>query len=294
MGIERTGDCGGNFVLKDEDIGHRAVVTLAPQRQLRRGFDKVRRDADHLAGAADRPVEHVRCAQFADDLPDGLVGAAKLEAGNLADDPKAAGAGNGLENILADAVGKIGHFGVARKIVERQHGKDRRGRAGRRHPVRSRIMADLVADIGDEGRPGLWCQPAARVERRACLARQERHRLVRFDQRDIADQAVADLGDGLDAAMVAAGRFGQPPQPGDDAVDRIIADDAAFPALAHQFVARNDAAIGHGEHDQHLHDPWLDGFGAAAIDVGNLAQGRFDNQPAKPEGRGMGKIDLIG
>jgi hypothetical protein len=108
----------------------------------------------------------------------------------------------------------------------------------------------------------------------------------------LQDEAIADLGDGLDPERAFADPLGAAAQARDDAVDRILADDAAFPATAGQIVAAEDRARRAGERHQHLHHARLDDFLNPVI-ANELAQARAHREAAQPELLFMREIDPV-
>ena len=62
--IAGLGDAAGDFLLNREHIFQLPVVTLGPHGMPGRGFHQLYRDANPIAGAADRPFEHVGSAKL--------------------------------------------------------------------------------------------------------------------------------------------------------------------------------------------------------------------------------------
>ena len=121
--IERPGDVLGDLVLDREDVFQAAVVAVGPERRPRRRLDQMRADAHAPRSAADRAVEHVGAVEALRRF--GLAFAAKLEARRAADHLEVRPARQPLDDLLADAVREILHLGIARQVVERQHGEHR-------------------------------------------------------------------------------------------------------------------------------------------------------------------------
>ena len=167
--VERGGDRAGDLVLQREDVGQPAVVAFGPQHLQAGGVDQLDVDADIGAGAADRTVEDVARAERVGDLLRRLVGPAELEARGLAQHLQPLGAGDGVQDFLADPVGEIGEVGIVRQVVEGEHGQQRRARRRRGGGV-PRRGAEPPARGGPSRRP------ARPRSRRPCPTRARRGR----------------------------------------------------------------------------------------------------------------------
>ena len=118
--LERGDDLGGHLVLDGKDVGEVAVVALRPEVPAGIGIDQLRRDPHPVAGAADAALEHGADAEFASDGADIDVLALVDEARVARDDHQPADFGQVGDDVLADAVGEILLFGIARHVGERQ------------------------------------------------------------------------------------------------------------------------------------------------------------------------------
>jgi hypothetical protein len=79
-------------------------------------------------------------------------------------------------------------------------------------------------------------------------------------------EAVTDLGDGLDAECAAGILFGNGAEARHDAVNRILADDPAFPAQLGEVVLADDAALGAVKGNEQLHDARFEDRGRPSAD----------------------------
>src|SRR6516225_5359185 len=119
--LDDAGDARSDLVLKFEDIFEQAVEAIGPQMRSGVRVDQLSGDADPIAALAHRAFEHVADTQFATDPLHvdvlALVGEARIAGGYK----QPADAGEGGDDLLDHAVGKIFLLRVAAQIVERQH-----------------------------------------------------------------------------------------------------------------------------------------------------------------------------
>ena len=125
MALQCFGDGRCNFVLQGEDIGQGAVVALDPEAFERLGVDQFDRNPDIVATAADRSIEKMRRPENGRNLVGRFLCAAELETRRLAQDLEIVRPRDGVEDLLADAVRKIGELGIVREVVEGENRKDR-------------------------------------------------------------------------------------------------------------------------------------------------------------------------
>ena len=76
--------------------------------------------------------------------------------------------------------------------------------------------------------------------------------------RTICFQTISDTRNGLDTKGALTQLLRQLTETEEDAIDRILADDPAVPALLDDLVASDDLAGGAGEDDENLHHPRFD------------------------------------
>jgi hypothetical protein len=94
-------------------------------------------------------------------------------------------------------------------------------------------------------------------------------------------QPVTDLGDRLDLERADADAGGETPQPTHHPVQRVLAHQHAGPTGVQEFVARQNAAFGPQQGDEHLHHARLEKFLATVV-VRHAARGGIDEERAKP------------
>jgi hypothetical protein len=72
------------------------------------------------------------------------------------------------------------------------------------------------------------------------------------------DKTIADFGDGFDPERILADGLRNSAQAGQDTIDRVLPDDAPFPAAFGQIFAANNLASRLRQREQHLHHARLD------------------------------------
>ncbi len=105
------------------------------------------------------------------------------------------------------------------------------------------------------------------------------------------DEPVADLSDGLEPELSARLLLRDSTETRDHAVDRIFADDPAFPAENSKIVLADHGATGTVKRHQKLHDPGLDDRCLAGED--DFAGRRPELGLPDPEGRLARKHDPL-
>ncbi len=165
---------------------------------------------------------------------------------------------------------------LARGRRQRRAVKRPPGAAARQREAAGNCRA---SQCGATGRAGCGCRTGSI---RRCVRPLRGGGRCRLGHRPRAqlDDPVADARDRLDAEGILADALGDAAQARQDAIDRILADDAPFPASFGQFLAAHDLAARLGQREQHLHHARLDHFLRAVV-APDGAQGRIEFQPAQ-------------
>jgi hypothetical protein len=117
-------------LLNIEDVVHRPVELLRPERDVARGVDELRRDAKASARAANAARDDVLHAENAGDGGNGLSGALGRRRRSARDDAEGVDRRQVGDDLLGDAGAEIVAVLRRAQIVERQDG-DRPGRLRR-------------------------------------------------------------------------------------------------------------------------------------------------------------------
>ena len=119
---QRVDDMAGNVVLDFKQVGEITVETLGPQMRAVGGVDQLRGDPDAIAGTSDGAFQYIARSEGAAYLPQidclALVG----KAGVARDHHQPGDLRQVGDDVLADTVGKILLFRVARPVLEREYG----------------------------------------------------------------------------------------------------------------------------------------------------------------------------
>lgn len=171
-----------------------------------------------------------------------------------------------VADFLPDAFGEIGIAG--RKVPERYNGDRSRGsvRPRRSPPAETGAGRDESDECGSCG--GRPLRPCEFAPGRGSLAGSRKQR-------------VTDARHGFDGERLGRELFGQIAQRENAAIKRIVADDAAVPALIDQAVPRHDGGACRGEGDEHLRNFRLE-LPVFAVHR-NLAAGWTDAQVSQIE-----------
>jgi hypothetical protein len=245
------------------------VLALAPDGGAVGGPHQPHGDASTLAIAPHAAFEKIGGAQLAADL--GGVTAAPFERHDRSpsDDGEPSGpqAAQARDELLGETVGEKVLARIAAQVGERQHGDSHRRHAGRpsraeppgsrerqrrEHPQRCQRRA------GGSSRQGTRRKERPDCGRNGRTARTVVRRRRPGDHGDWRQQAIAALGNGFDEAGGARLVAQRPPQLADAAPDHVVADEPAFPDLAHQLVLGDHAAGAARQADQDLHHLRLD------------------------------------
>ncbi len=111
-----------NSELNREDVLEIAVVALGPDMVAAFGLDELGGDAHPVPGLAHAALDDVIDTQLAPDLADIDRLALEGERRVAGDHEQRAEAREFSNNVLGDAVGEVLLLGVARHVVEGQHG----------------------------------------------------------------------------------------------------------------------------------------------------------------------------
>ena len=121
MGLDRSGDAAGDFILHGEDVAELPVVPFSPVMGTCKRVDELGADSQPIAAAADAAFQHVAHAKLAGDLAhvDGAV--LVDERGVSGDDEQPSDVGKTGDQILCEAIGEVVLIGIVAHIGEGQH-----------------------------------------------------------------------------------------------------------------------------------------------------------------------------
>ena len=153
----------GDLVLNREDVSHFAIVPLGPEMVAVGDVDELCGDANPPAGAPHATLEHRGDVELLTDAAEIEVLALEGEGRCPRRHAQAGQLGQGVDDLLGDAIGEILVLGVAADVGEGQHGNG---------PLELSISdTDFALSAADEpvngGEPVLGCTGHRGAER--CL-----------------------------------------------------------------------------------------------------------------------------
>ena len=120
--LERVDHRQRQLALHLEDIGQLAVVLLGPEMEPVPGVDELRRDAHAVARLAHAALEERGDVQLVGDDGQVLVLALEVEGRCPPRHPQAIDLGQGVEDLLGDAVGEVLLVLRGAQVGEGEHG----------------------------------------------------------------------------------------------------------------------------------------------------------------------------
>ena len=130
LGLQRLGDCFGDFALDPEDVDELAVVGIGPQMRIAGRLDKLDVDAHLIGSFLDAALQDVGHAKLLRDLGEIAWLALILLGGRARDHFQIRDLRQPREDFFLDAIGKISIRLVFAPIFEGQH-RDGLGVGGR-------------------------------------------------------------------------------------------------------------------------------------------------------------------